>query len=109
MNLGTQIVSLIVSFSFGILFSVCTDLNYRFLFSKKQIIKIIITIVYIIDFTLLYFLILKYLNNGVLHYYFIIFIVMGYTFSFKFINRMFDKIKLKIKSKISVKFRKEQK
>lgn len=106
MNLGTQILSLIVSFLFGILFSICTDLNYRFLFSKKKIVKVIITIVYIIDFTLLYFLILKYLNNGILHYYFIIFIIIGYTFSFKYINSFFDNMKLKIKSKISVKLKK---
>ena len=78
MNLRIQIVSLFFSFGFGIIFSICTNLNYRFLFTKNIYFKVIITFVYILDFTLLYFLLIQKINNGIIHIYFFLIIGIGY-------------------------------
>lgn len=78
MNLRIQIVSLFFSFVFGIIFSICTNLNYRFLFTKNIYCKIIITFIYILDFTLLYFILLQKINNGIIHIYFFLMIGIGY-------------------------------
>lgn len=86
MNLNIQIYSLIYSFIFGVIFSVCTELNYRLLFSKNKLIKILFTFIYIVDFSLIYFIFLKKINNGIIHNYFLLSIVVGYlvgSFSFK--------------------------
>ena len=78
MDLRIQIVSLFFSFVFGIIFSICTNLNYRFLFTKNIYFKVIITFVYILDFTLLYFLLIQKINNCIIHIYFFLMIGIGY-------------------------------
>ncbi len=100
MRLSIQIYSLIYSFIFGIIFSVFTELNYRFLFSKKIVIKIIFTFIYIIDFSLLYFIILKRINNGIIHNYFLLSILLGYIFATIFFKRPVIIFKNKVKSNV---------
>ena len=105
MALQTQIISLLFSFIFGIFFSIFTNLNYRYLFTKKLIFKIIITGVYIIDCSLIYFFLMKKLNQGIINYYFILFVAFGYIFSTIKINKYVTLLK----SKISVKMKKKNK
>lgn len=97
MGLKLQILSLLFSFVFGIIFSICTNINYRFLFCKNKIFKIIITIIYIIDASLLYFLILKRINNGIIHSYFLIAIFIGFLIGHINLNKYINKFKMKIK------------
>ena len=97
MNLKTQIISLIFSFLYGFLFSICTNLNYKFLFLKNIIFKIIITFIYVIDFALLYFFILRIINDGVVHNYFLLFIVFGYLVSYISLNKYIIKFKRIVK------------
>lgn len=106
MSLKTQVFSLLFSFLFGVFFSICTNLNYKYLFTKKFPIKVLITGIYIIDFSLLYFLIMMHINQGIIHYYFLLFIGIGYIFSFKSINKYVIKLKKKIISKKRVKSKK---
>lgn len=105
MALRIQIISLLFSFVFGIFFSICTNLNYRYLFTKKLVFKIIITGVYIMDCSLLYFLIMRKINQGIINYYFILFVGLGYLFSTLKINKYVNFLK----SKISVKMKKNHK
>ena len=99
MNLRIQIISLVFSFLFGIIFSICTNLNYRFLFSKNLAFKIIFTIIYIIDFSLLYFIIIKEINQGIIHEYFLLAICIGYLVSFLSFDKKLTRMKQKVKSK----------
>ena len=82
MNLKTQIISSIVSLIYGYIFSCLVNINYKFLFSKKLWFKIMMNIIFIIDCGLLYFLILKNINNGYIHYYLYIMIAIGFSFGF---------------------------
>ena len=74
MNVKLQIISIIFSICFGLAFSFFTNVNYKFLFSKKIFLKTIFTIIYILDAALIYFIVMKKINNGVIHLYFLIFI-----------------------------------
>lgn len=97
MNLNIQIYSLLFSFFFGIIFSICTNLNYRFLFSKKLFFKIIFTFIYIVDFSFVYFFILEKINNGVIHNYFLLFIIIGYLIGYYKFNGVINRFKLYLK------------
>ena len=78
MELKIQIYSLLFSFLYGILFFFLVNINYKYLYHKKIIIKIIINILFIINNVLIYFIIMKLINNGVLHIYFLFTILGGY-------------------------------
>ncbi|MCI8346345.1 MAG: hypothetical protein HFJ12_00160 [Bacilli bacterium] len=97
MGLRIQIISLFFSFVFGIIFSVCTNINYKFLFCKKKLFQIIITIIYVVDASLAYFLIIRKINEGVIHSYFLISVAIGFFIGFvnlgKYINLFKNKIK----------------
>lgn len=82
MNLKVQIIALVFSFLYGMLFSFLVNINYKFLFSKKLIFKIIITFIFIVDCSLLYFLVLKKINEGIVHPYFLLMILLGFYISF---------------------------
>lgn len=87
-----QIVSIIFSFVFGVLFSLITSFNYKFLFSKKKVFSTIFTSIYVLIMSLIYFLIIKKINDGVINIYFLSFICLGFIIGFihfkKYVNRL---------------------
>jgi len=78
MNIKLQLLTLMVSFIYGIFFSFFLSLNYKFIYSDKKIFKIIISLLIVIVSVLLYFIILKMINNGIFHMYEIFFIILGF-------------------------------
>lgn len=82
MNLKIQVISLVFSFFYGVLFSLLVNINYKFLFNKKLIWKIVFTFVFIIDVALIYFFVLKFLNEGIIHGYFLLMIILGFYVTF---------------------------
>ena len=86
MDLFTQIQSLLISFVFGICFSYLIRIQYRYLFNTKLYIKISLTFLLVLDSFLLYFLVLRLINNGVFNYYFGIMLIIGYIFGYKLIK-----------------------
>ena len=98
MNIRIQIISMIFSFVFGIFFSMFTNVNYKYLFSKNIVFKTVFTFIYIIDCALLYFLIIKKINNGIVHLYFLLFIGGGFLVGLLKFNRFVDKLKYCLKN-----------
>lgn len=78
MSLDLQIKTIIFSFLFGIYLSIILDINYKFLYHDKKSIRFLSTFILIIGNVLLYFLILQKINQGVLHLYGILLIIIGY-------------------------------
>lgn len=78
MNLEIQIQSLIFSFVFGLFFSLMFNIFYRFLFKGRLPIKIISNLVFVLANIFLYFLLLKIINEGIIHFYFIIMLILGF-------------------------------
>lgn len=80
MELAVQLQVLTVSFVYGILFSYLLKMQYKFLFEGKLYYKILITVLFVFDNCLLYFMILKAINNGIFHLYFLFVLILGYLF-----------------------------
>lgn len=78
MVLDVQVISLLVSFLYGIFFCLTLELNYKFIYSSNLFVRIIYSLVFVIFHTLLYFLILMRINNGYVHVYFLFCIMLGY-------------------------------
>ena len=86
MELSIQLQALTVSFVYGILFSYLIKIQYRYLFESKLYYKIIITTLFVFDNCLLYFLILRMINNAMFHIYFLLLIILGYLFGVKLLK-----------------------
>ena len=78
MDIKIQITTLLVSFLYGIFFSLFLSLNYKFIYSNKKIIKTTISFLIVIVSVLLYFIILKKINYGIFHIYEILSIIFGF-------------------------------
>ena len=81
MSLNIQIYSFIFSFVFGIFFYIVLGLFSKFIYSKKLFIKVISSLAFSIGLSLLYFYVLLKINNGYLHLYFFLMILLGYIIS----------------------------
>ena len=86
MELSIQLQALTVSFVYGILFSYLIKIQYRYLFESKLYYKILITTLFIFDNCLLYFLILRMINNAMFHIFFLLLIILGYLFGVKLLK-----------------------
>ncbi|MFV0275382.1 MAG: spore cortex biosynthesis protein YabQ [Bacilli bacterium] len=78
MNLYLQIQSLIFSFIYGIFFYITFWFSNRILDFKKEKKEIIYNLLFSINHVLLYFIILKSINRGSLHLYFLILFSIGF-------------------------------
>ncbi len=78
MELIIQIRSLVFSFFYGVFFSFLLTNNYKFIHKGSLIYRITISILFVINNCLLYFIIIKKINNGIIHFYFVSMIVLGY-------------------------------
>lgn len=80
MSLSIQIQSLSLSFLFGMFFSLLFNLAYKYLFSFKLGYRILSNVLFVLSLSTLYFLLLKIVNNGILHIYFFIILFLGFIF-----------------------------
>lgn len=87
MDLIVQLQVIIVSFIYGILLSYLIKLQYKYLFESKLVYKILITILFVFDNCLLYFLLLRLINNGIFHIYFSFVLVLGFIFGNYLVNK----------------------
>lgn len=78
MELNIQINSLIVSFIYGIFLFILLEINYKLIYSSNIFIKVVSSILFVSFNTLLYFIILMYINNGYIHLYFFLSMLVGY-------------------------------
>lgn len=78
MDIKTQIIILGVSFFYGVFFSFFLSLNYKFIYSDKKSIKIIVSFLVVFVNVLLYFIILKKINYGIFHIYEILALIIGF-------------------------------
>lgn len=76
--LDIQIKSIVFSFLYGMFFSFLLNLNYKYIYYSKGVLKVLINIFFVVDNVFLYFIILRYINNGIVHFYFLLSLVLGY-------------------------------
>ena len=80
MELSIQLQVLTVSFVYGILFSYLLKIQYKFLFDSKLFYRIVVTLLFVFDNCILYFLILRTINDAVFHIYFLLVLIIGFIF-----------------------------
>lgn len=78
MNIYLQIKTIIFSFIFGFGLSFVISLFYKFIYSNNKFVQIIFSLLLVLLFTLLYFLLLKKINNAIFHVYEILSLIWGY-------------------------------
>lgn len=78
MILKTQIILLIASFVYGVIFSLIVNISYRLIYNKKKLVKITFSLVLSIIFSSVYFYLLLKINNGIIHHYSLISFILGY-------------------------------
>lgn len=91
MDLNTQIKLIIFSLIFGIFFALMIDLNHKYLYTNKRYFKIIFTFFFVLVNVFIYFLILQKINNGIIHIYSIICIILGFFIEQLFIKQVVKK------------------
>lgn len=77
MSLDVQIKTIIISFIFGIYFNFFINLNYKIIYHKNKIFKIIGTFILVFLNTLFYFYLMMKVNNGYFHVYELLCIMVG--------------------------------
>ena len=77
MILSIQIYSFCISFGFGIFLYGVLSLHEKLMTKAKKIVTSISNIILFIDFALLYFLVLKQINGGIIHPYFLLLVALG--------------------------------
>ena len=87
MELSLQLQVLIVSFAYGIILAYILKLQYKYFFNSKLWYRIILTSFFVFDNVLLYFLILRLINKGIFHVYFLFLIIIGFILGLKIINK----------------------
>lgn len=90
-SLNSQLISLLFSFLYGIVFFVFIKINYSILFNVNKVIKILGTFFIMIDMALGYFVILKFINFGVIHIYFFVVFLFGWFIGYITLGRYVKK------------------
>jgi len=83
MDYRIQLLSLAVSFVYGVFLTLLVEVNYRFISGKKKILQNFLTLLFIIDIVLLYLIMMYKINSGVVHVYFILLVIFGYVMGYR--------------------------
>ena len=78
MILSIQLISLGVSFIYAIFFYLTLEYSSKLIYSSHLFIRIIVSFLFVMFHTLLYFIILMKINNGYLHLYFFLCLLLGF-------------------------------
>ena len=92
MSSNIQLISIFISFLYGIIFYYLTYLNFKLIDILKVIYKHIITFIFVLDIAIIYMLILYKLNNGYFHIYFIFMAIFGFFVGYLFHKKIISKI-----------------
>lgn len=93
MNSYVQVFSFLVSFIYGIVFYLFARFNKFILSNKNNVIKLLVTLVFVIDMVILYIYIMYKVNFGMIHPYFVAVVLVGYIF----MMFLYDKCSMLIK------------
>ncbi len=93
MDLKLQILSILFSFGYGIISSYLYNLNYNFIHDTTILYKLVINILFCVNLGLIYFILIKVINYGVVHIYFVFSFIVGFVLfvnKYKFLRNMFN-------------------
>ena len=97
MNYKLQIISFIFSFIFGAFFYETCFINYKLIKKCKTWLKYLLSIIYVIDISLLYILGMYKINYGIIHIYFILVLFLGFYLASVYSKKLRKLCKIKSK------------
>ena len=74
----TQLLSFLVSFCFGFFFHILTNFHFKITDTYSLLMRYVTTLLFVVNLVLMYVLCLYYLNDGIIHIYFLIFVFLGF-------------------------------
>ncbi len=77
-NLEIQIQSLLISFVYGMFIAFLYNYHYKFIYYKKKWLRFPFSLVFCLDATLLFFILMLKINYGLIHLYFILSAILGF-------------------------------
>ncbi len=95
MNNIIQLISIFISFFYGIIFYLLTNLLFYLIEKNKRIVKHLITFIYVIDMAIIYMIILYNINKGYFHIYFIFMVFLGFIIGSFLYRKYLSKIHVK--------------
>lgn len=97
MSASAQLLVLVVNFLFGVFFNYLSLLNYHVIRDETILVKLIILILFVLDATLVYLLVIYRINYGYFHIYYLITFTLGFA-SANYLKKLAKKMSTKIKS-----------
>jgi len=91
MNLYIQIISLTVSFIYGVFVSITYNIFYNYLYINNKIYSFFNTFLYNILSTIIYFKLLYIINGGIINISFILTSILGFLLSNKIFTKKMSK------------------
>lgn len=82
MSLKTQILTFLLSILYGFFFGVTLELNDRYVHLKKTFYNIVMTFCFVFVHVILYFLLLRVINEGILHPYGFLALILGFLLEY---------------------------
>lgn len=80
MTLNEQITSFIFSFLYGIFCQKLYQISYKYLYTTKIIFKILNSLLFTLNLTLIYFKIFYFINDGMINSTFIIITIITFSY-----------------------------
>ena len=99
MDLKEQIIGMLFSFLYGLFLGGLYNFNYNLLFKLPKLKKVLFNFLFVFDLVLLYFIIIKKINGGIIHPYFYLLIVLGFLVTFKYSKKVRTFIKVPVLKK----------
>lgn len=82
-----QVISLLVSLLYGIIFYCFSSFNKTLLLDKSILKQFIINLIFILDIVFIYIYLMYHINQGQIHVYYIVLVVLGYWFGYKYAKK----------------------
>ena len=104
MNSLTQLLLIVFNFLYGIITLIGIYLNYLFIRNESLLIKILVSLLFALDYSFFYLVIIYKINYGIFHLGYLVFFVFGMIFAFcvkkrvkktKCILKIIDRLKKK--------------
>lgn len=82
MSAKFQLLLILVNIVYGIIIFFVSLFNYNIIKNEPIIVKFLLTILFAVDFTIIYLVLIYKLNYGIFNYYYLISFLIGYYLGF---------------------------
>ena len=99
-----QLISLFFNLIYGFIIYYVAIFNYWFIRNETRFLKLLITCVFMFDFTFIYLVLIYKINSGYFHIYYLLMFSIGFILAIyvkkhvnltKFLKKLFDKLSLR--------------